>query len=99
MKRWKHMLVLLLILLVGSFVGSLFMPLGGWSDRRSQWGNPLVIFLLSAGLTIATHWLYRRSGWLHKAQAIALWFLFGAIAAVSGYQFWAALQFIASVRR
>ncbi len=62
------------------------MPWTGWSDGRSHWGEPFFMFLLSSGLAVATHWLYRRSGWLYKAQAIVLWMLFGTVADIAAYK-------------
>jgi len=83
---WKHALVLLCIFIFGSFIGLVLVPWTGWSDARSHWGEPLFIFLLSFGLTVATHWLYRKPGRLYKAQAVGLWMLFGVVAAVAAYR-------------
>ena len=84
--KWKPTLVLLCIFISGSFIGLVLVPWTGWSDARSHWGEPFFIFLLSSGLAVATHWLYRRSGRIYKLQAIVLWLLFGAVAAIAVYQ-------------
>lgn len=84
--KWKHALVLLLFFLIACLTGPMFVPWTGWSDHRSHWGTPFFILLLSAGLAVATHWLYRKPNTLYKMQAIGLWILFGAVAAVAAYK-------------
>lgn len=98
MKKWRHALILLLIFVVGSIVGPMFVGMTGWSDSRSQWGIPFFIFLLSSGLAIATYWLYRRPGTIHKVQAFVLWLIFSAVAAIAGYHLWTCWLFIEKAR-
>lgn len=82
----KHALVLLCIFVLGSIIGLIFVPWTGWSDTRSHWGESFFIFLLSSGLAVATHWLYRKPGRLYKTQAVGLWMLFGVVGAVAAYK-------------
>ncbi len=86
MKHWMHLFILLFIFILGSVFGLMFVPWTGWSDGRSHWGEPFFIFLLSSGLAVATHWLYRKPGRLFKVQAIGLWLLFGVVAVIAGYK-------------
>ena len=60
---------------LAAFVSELFRTPGAWSDYHSQWFPALVRAVASLGLFIATHWIYLRS----RPQAIALWFVFGAL--------------------
>jgi len=80
-KQWYHSITLLLVLIVGLVVLSLIPVSGELSARRSEWLRPALVLVLTIGLSVATHWLYRRPDSLRKLQAIGLWLLFGAIAA------------------
>ena len=79
-KQWHHSIALLLVLMCGLVVLSLIPVSGEWSCRRSEWLRPALVLVLTIGLSVATHWLYRRPNSLHKVQASALWLLFGTIA-------------------
>jgi hypothetical protein len=69
-----------------------------WSDARSQWLPSAAMVVTVFCLCIATHWVYRRPGFIFKIQAVILWLLFGTVLAIATYGVYDSLMFLGEVR-
>jgi hypothetical protein len=97
-KDWQGFLLFVALYLIAMLVCSSLPTPGSWSDTRSQWLPSAAMVVCACALFVASLRIYRRIGLIFKAQALFLWFLFGAAFLVGVISLYESFTFLRVVR-
>jgi hypothetical protein len=94
---WRRFFLLLGMWYAGVLVANL-LPLGGWSDVRSQWGNAALVTVICGVFFLLSAYLYWHGGFLSGLQASLLCLAFGSMLVFGGQELYTDMLFFRELR-